>query len=127
MYVSSLISEAKRWYERSLDATKELEQVAPALLKSEEELGNTRQCTSNHDKQVDFRPYRECGHGENETTSTNGTTSLPKANDLRRSCTCFTNTFTWELGREISRTVAWRPRWKHFKEVLLRDDENVVA
>ncbi|KAI9912273.1 hypothetical protein PsorP6_008851 [Peronosclerospora sorghi] len=92
--------------------TKELEQVAPALLKSEEELCNTRQCTSNYDKQ--------------EKTSTNGTTSLPKANDLPSILEMFykdiylVGTCDLESRRLVAATEA-------FKEVLLRDDEHDVA
>ncbi|KAI9923083.1 hypothetical protein PsorP6_000252 [Peronosclerospora sorghi] len=120
-------TEAKRRYERALDAIKELEQVAPTLLKSEEDLGNTRQCTSNHAKQVDCRPDRECGHGEKKTTRTNGTTSFPKANDLPAILDMFYRDIYFGIGTCDLEKGLLAAATEAFKEVLLRDDEHVVA
>ncbi|KAI9913656.1 hypothetical protein PsorP6_006547 [Peronosclerospora sorghi] len=121
-------TEAKRWYERALEATKALEQVAPALLKSEEELGkNTRQCTSILDKHVDGRLARECGHGEKETKSTNGTTSLPNATDLAAILDMFYQDIYVGLGTCELEHGHLAAATEAFKEVLRRDDEQVVA
>ncbi|KAG6617797.1 Tetratricopeptide repeat-containing domain [Phytophthora cinnamomi] len=135
-------AEAQKAFETALDAVKRLEELAPELLKAEEEqaklLGTEPAATSNqqqeksssgcgHSGEKEHSCGDGCSHGDKRAGATRKPEALPKANDLMAIIRMFyKDTYMGigicglERGRLAAATEA-------FKEVLLRDEMHLSA
>jgi tetratricopeptide (TPR) repeat protein len=140
-------NKAEKLFETALEATKRLEELAPELLKAEEDqaklLGKDEpSATSNQHEKSDDRGHdghcehgaegehscgEGCNHNDKKSAAKRLDEPLPKANDLLAIINMFykdvyvgIGTCHLEAGRLAAATEA-------FKEVLLRDDAHLLA
>ncbi|GMF18021.1 unnamed protein product [Phytophthora lilii] len=132
--------EAKTLFETALKATKKLEDLAPELLKAEEEqaklLGKEAEVSNQHAGE------HECEHAEDAEHQCGNTCSheehkkkaakkpdepLPKANDLKAIIKMFYKDVYMGIGTCDLEEGKLAPATKAFKEVLLRDDVHLAA
>ncbi|CAI5733947.1 unnamed protein product [Peronospora destructor] len=121
--------EAKKLYETALAATKKLDELAPILLKVEEEqvvklnlLDTSPVC----ERDRDYRQHTSCRH-DAKHDSKKPDEGLPKANDLVAIIKMFYKDIYMEIGTcdlEKGRLAA---ATEVYKEVLLRDEKHLTA